>query len=74
MTGEQIRQLDRCRSELKSLYTASDRIKTELNPFGSGGNQDCGKEINELYKNLKAEINNSIMECEKGINKLISEI
>lgn len=75
MTDEQIRKLDKCRDSLKSLHTKTGHVQEVLKEL-SGGilDNELGKEINDIFKNLRASVNESLRRASKEIDDLIKEI
>lgn len=74
MTNDQIQSLDKCRDFNKMLNKASGEIKTALSQVHSYSSNNKGKELETLAKELEKQIWASIVECQNGIDKIISEI
>ena len=74
MTNDQIQSLDKCRDLNKILHLVNEEVNKSMNRLFTGANSNKGKELSVLVSELKIEIQNSIIKCEKGIDKIISEI
>ncbi len=74
MTNEQISKLDNCRDKLKSLHIKIGEIQSSLKELNCHGNHNLGKEIDDIFINLRLEVNKSLNESVNKINKLITEI
>lgn len=74
MTDDQIKKLDRCRDQLKSLYTKTGQIQEILKELTCYGNHDLGKELDDVFKVLRNSVNKNLMEASNEIHNLIKEI
>ena len=74
MKNDQIQSLDKCRDFNKMLNKASGEIKSALIQVNSYSNNNKGKELQVLAKELEKQVWVAIVECQKGIDKIISEI
>jgi len=74
MTNDQIQELDKCRKFNESLNKASGEVKSILSQVKIYSNDHKGKDLDILSKEFERKIWEAFVDCQKGIDNIISEI